>query len=67
MIVWHPTLGAPAIEKDAGKSGVAKLDVVGPQRIAGSLASPGNGKSAYAWNKAIRLEVKFDAPLSRSW
>jgi len=67
MIVWHPTLGAPAIEKDAGKSGVAKLDVVGPQRIAGSLASPGNGKSAYVWNKAIRLEVKFDAPLSRSW
>ena len=68
MIVWHPKLGAaPAIEKDAGKSGVAKLDVVGPQRIAGSVASPGNGKSPYAWNKAIRLEVSFDAPLSRGW
>ena len=68
MIVWHPKLGAaPAIEKDAGKSGVARLDVVGPQRIAGSIASPGNGKTPYAWNKAIRLEVSFDAPLSRGW
>lgn len=68
MIVWHPGLGsAPAIEKDAGKSGVAKLDVLGPQRIAGSLASPGGGKNAYAWNKAIRLDVKFDAPLSRNF
>ena len=68
MVVWHPQLGAtPAIEKDAGKSGVSKFDTFGAQRIAGSLASPGNGKTAYAWNKAIRLEVKFDAPLSRSW
>jgi Protein of unknown function (DUF2799) len=68
MVVWHPKLGAtPAIEKDAGKSGIAKLDTFGAQRIAGSLASPGNGKTAYAWNKAIRLEVKFDAPLSRSF
>lgn len=68
MIVWHPKLdGAPAIEKDAGKSGVAKLDAFGPQRIAGTLASPGNGKNAYAWNKAIRLDVKFDAPLSRNF
>jgi hypothetical protein len=68
MVVWHPKLGAtPAIEKDAGKSGVAKLDTFGAQRIAGSLSSPGDGKTAYAWNKAIRLEVKFDAPLSRNF
>jgi hypothetical protein len=68
MTVWHPKLGAaPAVEKDAGKSGVAKLDAYGAQRIAGSLASPADGKTAYAWNKAIRLEVKFDAPLARSW
>ena len=68
MTVWHPKLGAaPAIEKDAGKSGVAKLDAYGSQRIAGTLASPGNGKNAYAWNKAIRLQVKFDAPMSRTW
>ena len=68
MIVWHPKLEAgPAIEKDVARSGVAKLDAYGPQRIAGSLASPGGGKNAYAWNKAIRLDVKFDAPLSRSW
>ena len=68
MTVWHPKLGAaPAIEKDAGKSGVAKLDAYGGQRIAGSLSSPGNGKTAYTWNKAIRLDVKFDAPLSRAW
>ncbi|MFO1303409.1 MAG: DUF2799 domain-containing protein [Burkholderiales bacterium] len=68
MIVWHAKLGAgPAIEKDVGRSGAAKLDVYGPQRIAGSLASPSGGKNAYAWNKAIRLDVRFDAPLSRSW
>ena len=68
MTVWHPKLGAaPAIEKDAGKSGVAKLDTYAAQRIAGSLASPGSGKTAYAWNKAIRLDVKFDAPLSRNF
>jgi hypothetical protein len=68
MTVWHPKLGAaPAIEKDAGKSGVASLDAYAAQRIAGRLASPGNGKNAYAWNKAIRLDVKFDAPLSRAW
>jgi hypothetical protein len=68
MTVWHPKLGAaPAIEKDAGKSGVASLEAYGAQRIAGRLASPGNGKNAYAWNKAIRLDVKFDAPLSRAW
>jgi hypothetical protein len=68
MTVWHPSLGAtPAIEKDAGKSGAAKLDAFGTNRIAGSLASPGNGKAAYAWNKAIRLDVRFDAPLSRSF
>lgn len=68
MIVWHPKLGAaPAVEKDAGKSGVAKFDAYGAQRIAGSLASPGGGKAAYAWNEAIRLDVKFDAPISRGW
>ncbi|MFO1311261.1 MAG: DUF2799 domain-containing protein [Burkholderiales bacterium] len=68
MIVWHAKLGAaPAVEKDAGKSGVARLDAYGPQRIAGRLASPGNGKNPYAWNKAIRLDVKFDAPLARGW
>ena len=68
MVVWHPKLGgAPAVEKDAGKSGVAKFDTFGAQRIAGSLASPGGGKTAYAWNKAIRIDVKFDAPLSRGF
>ena len=68
MVVWHPKLGAtPAIEKDAGKSGVAKFDAFGAQRIAGSLASPGNGKTGYAWNNAIRLDVRFDAPVSRSF
>lgn len=68
MVVWHPGLGSgPAVEKDAGKSGVAKFDAYGAQRIAGSLASPGGGKAAYAWNGAIRLDVKFDAPISRSW
>jgi hypothetical protein len=68
MTVWHPKLGAaPAIEKDAGKSGVAKLDAYGSERIAGALASPGSGKNPYAWNKAIRLDVKFDAPLSRTF
>jgi hypothetical protein len=68
MTVWHPKLGAsPAIEKDAGKSGVAKLGAYGSERIAGTLASPGSGKNAYAWNKAIRLNVDFDAPLSRAW
>ncbi len=68
MVVWHPKLGAaPAVEKDAGRSGVVKFDAYGSQRIAGALASPGNGKSAYAWNKAIRLDAKFDAPLSRNF
>jgi hypothetical protein len=46
---------------------VAKLDAYGGERIAGTLASPGSGKNAYAWNKAIRLNVDFDAPLSRAW
>jgi hypothetical protein len=46
---------------------VAKLDAYGSERIAGALASPGSGKNPYAWNKAIRLDVKFDAPLSRTF
>jgi hypothetical protein len=68
MTVWHPKLGAsPAVEKNAARSGLAKFDAYGAQRIAGSLSSPGNGKTAYAWNKAIRLDVRFDAPLSRDF
>ena len=68
MVVWHPKLGAtPAVEKDAGKSGIVKLDAFGAQRITGTLASPGNGKTPYTWNKSIRLDVKFDAPLSRNF
>lgn len=68
MVVWHPKLGStPAVEMDAGKGGTAKFDAYGAQRIAGSIASPQNGKSAFAWNKAIKLEVRFDAPLARRW
>jgi hypothetical protein len=68
MTVWHPKLGAaPAIEKDAGRYGIAKFQAYGSERIAGTLASPGGGKNAYGWNKAIRLNVSFDAPLSRAW
>ena len=68
MVIWHPKLGtAPAIEMDAGKGGAAKFDAYGAQRIAGSIASPQNGNSAFAWNKAIKLEVRFDAPLARRW
>jgi len=68
MVVWHPKLGStPAIEMDAGKGGAAKFDAYGAQRIAGSIASPQNGKSTFAWNKGIKLEVRFDAPLARRW
>lgn len=68
MVVWHPKLAAgPAVEKDAGKSGVARFDAYGTQRIAGRVASPDGGKAAYAWNDAIRLDVRFDAPLARNW
>jgi Protein of unknown function (DUF2799) len=68
MIVRHPQLGPSAvIEKDAGKSGQARFDEYGSERIAGRLASPQAGKNPYAWNKAIRLDVKFDAPLVRRW
>lgn len=68
MAIWHAGLGAgPAVERDAGKAGAAKFDAYGAQRIAGRLASPQDGKGGYAWNKAIRLDVRFDAPLVRRW
>ncbi len=68
LIIWHPNLGAKAaVERDAGKSGTAKFDVYGSERIAGRLSSPQAGKSSYPWNKAIRMDVKFDAPLVRRW
>ena len=68
LVVWHPNLGAgPAVELDAGKAGAAKFDAYGPQRIAGTMSSPQSGKSAFAWNKALKLTVRFDATLSRSW
>jgi hypothetical protein len=68
LLVWHSGLGAvPAMERDAGKAGAAKFDAYGAQRIAGRVASPQNGKRAFAWNRAIRLDVRFDAPLVRRW
>ena len=68
LIVRHPQLGsAAAVEQDAGKSGRARFDFYGSERIAGNLASPQAGKSPYAWNKAVRMDVKFDAPLVRRW
>ena len=38
-----------------------------PAAPLGSYYGTCNGKTGYAWNKAIRLDVKFEAPLSRSW
>ncbi len=68
LLVWHSGLGAsPAVERDAGKAGAVKFDAYGAQRIAGRVTSPQNGRSAFAWNKAIRLDVRFDAPLVRRW
>ena len=67
MIVWHPQLSAAIVEKDAGKSGVAKFDAYGDTRIKGTLASPQSGKAPYSWNKNLRLYVTFDAPLVRRW
>ena len=67
MIVWHPQLGSVAVEKVAGKSGTVKFDSYGESRIAGTLVSPQGGKNAYAWNKHLRLDVKFDAPYIRRW
>ena len=68
LIIQHPQLGsALVVERDAGKSGRARFDVYSSERIAGALASPQAGKSPYAWNKAVRLDVKFDAPFVRRW
>ena len=68
MLVWHSGLGAgPAVERDAGKAGGMRFDAYGAQRIAGRITSPQNGRNGFAWNKAIRLDVRFDAPLVRSW
>ena len=68
LVVWHPGLGAsPAVAQDAGKAGAVKLEAYGPARIAGTLSSPQGGKAAFTWNKRVRLVVRFDAPLSRSW
>ncbi len=68
VVVAHPKLGAaPAVGSDVGKGAVAKFDAYGAQRIAGTLASPQNGGAAFAWNRNVRLSVKFDAPLARQW
>ena len=68
LIIRHPQLGpAAVVERDAGRSGGARFNAYDSERIAGSLVSPQGGKSPYAWNKAIRLDVKFDAPFVRRW
>jgi len=66
LVVWHPQLGSsPTIVRDAGKDALARFDIYGEQRLSGRLASPGNGARAYAEAKELRLDVRFDAPLSR--
>ncbi|MCC7215247.1 MAG: hypothetical protein IT517_00645, partial [Burkholderiales bacterium] len=57
----------PAVAEDAGKGGTAKFDAYGPQRIAGALNSPQSGNAPFAWNRNVRLSVRFDAPLVRRW
>lgn len=68
IVVAHPKLGAvPAVAEGAGKGGTAKFDAYGPQRIAGTLSSPQNGNAPFAWNRNVKLSVRFDAPLVRRW
>lgn len=68
LIVKHPQLGVTErIERDAGRSGRARFEAYDAQRIAGSLTSPQDGKSPFAWNKSLRMAVSFDAPLVRRW
>lgn len=66
LIVWHPQLGtAPVVQVDAQASGTLKFDTYGPARITGTLASPQTGNAGYAWNRNLRINVRFDAPLTR--
>lgn len=68
LIVWHPQLGtAPVVQADAQASGTVKFDLYSPSRIAGALASPQTGNAGYAWNRNLRVNVRFDAPLTRRW
>ena len=68
VVVAHPKLGAvPAVAADVGKGATAKFDAYGPQRITGALDSPQNGNAPFAWNRNVKLTVKFDAPLVRRW
>jgi hypothetical protein len=48
---------------DAGKGGAAKFDAYGAQRI-GAASHRRRMARAFAWNKAINLEVRFGAPLA---
>jgi hypothetical protein len=66
LVFWHPQLGSsPVIVRDAAKEALARFDIHGDQRLTGRLASPGNGSQGYAGAKQLRLDVRFDAPLSR--
>ncbi len=66
LIVWHPHLGnAPVVQADAQASGTLKFDAYGPARVTGTLASPQTGNAGYAWNRNLRVNVRFDAPLTR--
>lgn len=68
LIAWHPQLATtPVVQTEVQASGTLKFDAYGPARITGNLASPQSGKSPYAWNKNLRLTVRFDAPLTRRW
>ena len=68
LVVRHPQLGATAVvDRDAARTGTARFEAYGSERIAGRIASPQNGKSAYAWSKALRMNVTFDAPQVRRW
>lgn len=66
LVVWHPQVGSsPLIVRDAAKGALVRFDIYGEQRLTGRIASPGNGARAYADAKQLRLDVRFDAPLSR--
>ncbi len=66
LVVWHPQLGSsPVIVRDAGKGALARFDIYGDQRLSGRITSPGSGARAYADARELRLDVRFDAPLTR--
>ncbi len=66
LIVWHPQLAnVPVVQTDVQASGTLKFDTYGPARISGTMASPRTGTAGYAWNKNLRVNVRFDAPLTR--